>query len=148
MKIYLSGLFSLRRVFVSTFCEPYGSKILSVFPTEVIVPEMAISVKTRFGYRKEWFLIDSGADISMLPYFASDLLDCKLEKSQEKMFGIDGYGVGVYTSKIKIKIYDAEETIRCVFSERDDIPFILGRLDLFDKYNIIFLKDEVCLEKR
>ena len=148
MKIYLLGLYNQRRGFVSIICEPYGIKNLTVFPTKLVVPELPILVKTKFGYRREWFLIDSGADITMLPYFANNLLECKLEKSRTKMFGIDGYGVSVYKSKIKVKLLNEEEIIRCVFSERDDIPFILGRLDILDKYNMLFYKNEVCLEKQ
>ena len=148
MKNYPLGLFNQRRGFVSIICEPYGIKNLSVFPTKLVVPELPILVKTKFGYRREWFLVDSGADITMLPYFASNLLECKLEKSRTKMFGIDGYGVCVYKSKIKVRFFNEEETIKCVFSERDDIPFILGRLDVLDKYNMLFYKNEVCLEKQ
>ena len=133
---------------MSIICEPYSIKNLIVFPTKLVVPELPILVKTKFGYRREWFLVDSGADITMLPYFASKLLACKLEKSRTKMFGIDGCGVSVYKSKIKVRFFNKEETIRCVFSERDDIPFILGRLDVLDKYNMLFFKNEVCLEKQ
>ena len=92
---------------MSIICEPYGIKDLSVFPTKRVVPELLILVKTKFGYRREWFLVDSGADITMLPYFASNLLDCKLEKSHTKMFGIDGFGVCIYKSKIKVRFFDA-----------------------------------------
>jgi len=65
-----------------------------------------------------------------------------------KMVGIDGYGVCIYKSKIKVRFFNEEKTIRCVFSERDDIPFILGRLDILDKYNMLFFKNEVCLEQQ
>ena len=119
-----------------------------MFPTRVPVPEIQIDVKTKYGFAKQWFLVDTGADITMLPFHSSEWLDCRLLKKKARVFGIDGAGVTVHASTITIRIGDQEENVRCVFSRRDDIPFILGRLDILKSYDIHFLKDRLCLKRR
>ena len=57
--------------FVCTQYHDYETKSLTIFKTNSVVPKVIISVKTRFGYRKEIFLLDTGADITMLPYGSS-----------------------------------------------------------------------------
>lgn len=109
---------------------------------------MALEVRTKYGYAKQWFLVDTGADIMMLPCHASEWLDCRLQRKRSHVFGIDGAGVTVYASAIAVKINERVENIRCVFSNRDDIPFILGRLDLLKRFDLLFLKDRVCLKRR
>jgi predicted aspartyl protease len=119
-----------------------------LFPAWVPVPEIRIDVKTKYGFAKQWFLVDTGADITMLPSHSSEWLDCHLQKKKARVYGIDGTGVTVSASNIIIKIRDKEEKIRCVFSNRDDIPFILGRLDILKSYDLHFLKDRLCLDRR
>lgn len=129
-------------------CERYGHRRLSLFPAKVPVPEMPLEVRTKYGYAKQWFLVDTGADITMLPHHASEWLDCRIQKKSARVYGIDGAGVTVFSSKITIRIGERDEQVRCVFSNRDDIPFILGRLDILKRYDILLLKDRVCLRKR
>lgn len=133
---------------MSITCEKYGSRRLSLFPVNVPVPEISLDVRTKYGWAKQWFLVDTGADITMLPFHASDWLDCDLRARKARVFGIDGEGVIVYASRITLRIGKSTDKVRCVFSDRDDIPFILGRLDLLKRHDMLFLKDRVCLRKR
>ena len=133
---------------MSTVCEKYSHRRLTLFPARVPVPEIPLDVRTKYGYAKQWFLVDTGADITMLPYHASEWLDCRLQRKRSRVYGIDGAGVTVYASSIAVRMDDRIENIRCVFSNRDDIPFILGRLDLLKRYDLLFLKDRICLKRR
>jgi len=63
------------------------------------------------------------------------------QNEKGRVFGIDGEGVVVYASRITLRIGNTTEKVRCVFSDRDDIPFILGRLDLLKRHDMLFLKD-------
>jgi len=85
------------------------------------------------------FLLDTGADFTMLPkHLASemgiDLARCPTDRS----FGIEGKGMKTYLSAILISIGPHRFTVRCLFAEREDVPYILGRADLFDRFSITF----------
>jgi hypothetical protein len=41
------------------------------------------------------------------------------------VYGIEGNGIRIIKSKIKMKICEKEIDVRCVFSQKDNIPFIL-----------------------
>jgi predicted aspartyl protease len=133
---------------VSTACEMYRNVRLSLFNAMVPVPEIPLQIRTQYGYHLQWFLIDTGADISILPLRARHWIDCKLERRPSKVYGLEGSGVVVYRSTITIRIGIREFRIRCLFSRRDDVPFILGRLDLLKKCNINLLKEKACLVVR
>jgi len=133
---------------VSSVCERYGKRRLGLFPATVPVPELSLDVRTKYGWARQWFLVDTGADITMLPFHASEWLDCELTTKKARVYGIDGEGVTVFASKITVRIGNRTKMVRCVFSDRDDIPFILGRLDILKSHDILFLKDRVCLRKR
>lgn len=119
--------------FVCTECHNYETKKLSIFKTDSVIPKVTISVKTKFGYRKEVFLLDTGADITILPDSAKELFYGPFEGCSQLVYGIEGKSINIIKSKIKMKICGREIDIRCVFSQRDDIPFILGGLDILNK---------------
>lgn len=129
-------------------CHNYETKRLSIFETKSVVPKITIPVKTKFGYRKEVFLLDTGADITMLPCGARELFGGPFEESNRLVYGIEGIGISIFKSKIGMKICEKEIDVRCVFSQRDNIPFILGRLDILDRFNIHFYNNKVCFEER
>lgn len=131
-----------------TECHNYEIKELSIFRTDSVVPKVIIPVETKFGYRKEVFLLDTGADITMLPKGARELFDGPFEICDRLLYGIEGKGISIFKSRIKMRICEREFDVRCVFSQRDNIPFILGRLDVLDRFNIHFYQKRVCFEER
>ena len=74
---------------------PIGTKVISL--GRVINPVVPILVKTRSGYAPFDFLIDTGADCSMLPAsIAETELGMSLARApQETFFGIEGSGLRV-----------------------------------------------------
>lgn len=52
--------------------------------------------------------------------------------------GIEGEGISVRISKIDIKIGNTKLQIQCLFSPNETTPFILGRLGIFSRFNILF----------
>lgn len=102
-------------------------------------PTIPIEVLTTSGYRIYDFLLDTGADCTLVPKFMAqltgvDLSTCKRTHS----FGIEGKGVVVYIGIIDIKIAKYHLKIKCLFSEEETTPFILGRMGIFSKFNIFF----------
>ncbi|PIV39923.1 MAG: hypothetical protein COS29_00030 [Candidatus Omnitrophica bacterium CG02_land_8_20_14_3_00__42_8] len=106
------------------------------------LPDVKIPVllKSKFGYQPSRFLLDTGADFSMLPahiaeWLGIDLASCPKNRSS----GIEGgKGVAVWLAKIQVKICRYELEIRCLFSENPACPYILGRADIFTHFNILF----------
>lgn len=77
---------------MSIRCERYGSRRLGLFPVRVPVPEIPLEVRTKYGWARQWFLVDTEADITMLPFHASEWLDCELTTRKARVYGIDGEG--------------------------------------------------------
>lgn len=105
----------------------------------ILNPVIPVKILTPKGFVTFQFLLDSGADFTLLPRHVADLVGINLRKSPlAKTFGVEGKGVHVFVSRITIKIGPEVFPIRCFFSERDDAPFLLGRMDLFSKFKIEF----------
>lgn len=50
--------------------------------------------------------------------------------------------IKVWETKINIGINDREFQIDCVFTDNDKTPFLLGKLGVFDHYNICLDNDK------
>ena len=117
---------------------PIGTKVISL--GRVAEPVVPLSVRTRTGYVPFDFLIDTGADCSMMPAAIAqielgvDLAQC----TQDTFFGIEGSGLRVFRGWIALKIGPHPVRVRCVFSPREHTPLILGRLDVFQHFSITF----------
>ncbi|MEW6104397.1 MAG: retropepsin-like aspartic protease [bacterium] len=101
------------------------------------------------GYRCQ-MLIDSGADITLIPKRAGDYLGFRIEK--ETIREIRGIGEGalpyiIKPVQIEIGEYRIKGRIGWVLIE--EVPFLLGRLDIFDQFDIKFdhLAKKVGFEK-
>ncbi len=52
--------------------------------------------------------------------------------------GIEGRPLLVYHTRIGVRIGDQEFFLRCLISESDTTPFLLGRADFFSHFSITF----------
>lgn len=126
---------------------PYRQKTIE----EGIIPDptVRLALKTSFGIRKFDFLVDSGADTTTIPIkLAQDFLDFKPDASQKELVsGIEGRAIEAYRSFVEILLGDHFYKVRCIFIRSAVIP-LLGRLDIWDKFTIIFdnMKREVVFE--
>ena len=113
---------------------PLSEKLISL--GRVIDPIITLPILTKFGWKQFDFIVDSGADCTMLPKSAAKLLDIDINTcKKDRFFGIEGKGVTVYISEITVKIGKKMLALSCVFSEIEITPFILGRLDFFNHEN-------------
>jgi len=102
-------------------------------------PVIPVKILTPKGFVTFQFLLDSGADFTLLPKHVADLVGIDLRNAPStKTFGVEGKGVRVFVGSVTIKIGHEILKIRAFFSERDDAPFLLGRMDLFNKFKIEF----------
>ena len=117
---------------------PLGTKVIRF--GAVPNPVIPLAVKTRSGYVAFDFLIDAGADCSMIPAsIAETELGMTLSRCpQDMFFGIEGSGVRVYRGWLPLKIGPHPLRVRCVFSTHEHCPLILGRMDVFRHFSITF----------
>ena len=117
---------------------PLGTKVTSF--GRVPDPVVPFLLLTKDGYVPFDFLIDTGADCSMIPAsIAQTDLGVDLARCHQEVFvGIEGSGVRVFRGSITLKIGSYPLRVRCVFSPREHTPLILGRLDLFQRFSITF----------
>ena len=117
---------------------PIGTKVISL--GRVTNPVVPILVRTRSGYVPFDFLVDTGADCSMMPAsIAETELGMSLARvPQETFFGIEGSGLRVYRGWVSLKIGPYPLRVRCVFSPHEHSPLILGRMDVFRHFTLTF----------
>lgn len=82
--------------------------------------------------------IDSGADVSMVPFSFGKLLGWEAVETNIKQVGGIRGSVPVIYQKAKIKIENQEFTIKVAWALIEDVPPLLGRTDIFDKFEVIF----------
>lgn len=130
----------------------------SILPEEITnglkKPTIEVSLKGRASYNQSVIgLLDTGADISVIPKGVADFLNLKLGK-ETTANGIGGE-IKVWDSHVDMKISQKNETyqfkdIPIQVSEDDTMPIIFGRNGLFEKFEIIIdeSKEKVKLRRK
>lgn len=92
----------------------------------------------------EWLFIDSGADVSLISRKLGELLAFKIKQEEEiKLLSSIGTSTIPYVlRKIKMKIGEKQFSARIAWSLIEEVPLVLGRLDVFDKFDILFKERE------
>ena len=86
--------------------------------------------------------IDSGADITLLPFSLGIKLGFEPTKDIMNLHGVRGIGLPVEIRKVKMRIGNVELEPRVAWALVEEAPPLLGRLDIFDRFNIIFREKE------
>lgn len=84
------------------------------------------------------FLFDTGADVTSFPASVAKKIGIDLDQCpEEPMTGYEGTAVLVYRSNIKIRFNKKSFIIPCVFHPNEEVPIILGRAGIIDRFNIL-----------
>jgi predicted aspartyl protease len=107
---------------------------------KILRPVASLEFKSRDG---EWIeirvYIDSGADITLIPLSFGRLLGLELKKEDIKhLRGVGGGEVPVIVTNAKIRMNNHEFTIGVAWALEEDVPPLLGRSNLFDRFKIVF----------
>jgi hypothetical protein len=84
--------------------------------------------------------VDSGADISILRRSYGELLGLEVSKGRPTKF--KGFGKGeikAYLHDLELKIGEEVIKIKVGICDNDEVPNVLGRTGVFDKYIVTFL---------
>lgn len=106
---------------------------------KIFNPLILLPVKASWGWQNLWFLVDSGADTTMLPISLGKKLGLAItSKVDNKLYGIGEQAISASPGEIKLKIGTTEIITRSYFVHTDDSVLLLGRVDIFEKFSITF----------
>lgn len=87
-------------------------------------------------------IVDSGAVVSIFPRSLCDLLGLNFEKGVDtSVRTATGEKIDIRIHRVKMRIGNFDFDARTAFTENENIPYVLGRLDIFDKFEIKFERD-------
>lgn len=105
----------------------------------LLTPIIPVELLTRKGFVTFQCLLDSGADFTLLPRHVADLVGVDLTTAPStKTFGVEGGGLAVWVGRVTMRLGPEIFDVRCFFSEHDDAPLLLGRMDVFSRFQIAF----------
>lgn len=90
--------------------------------------------------------IDSGADLTMLPFSLGKLLGISVGKKKINQIGGIKGSIPVIYHKIKVKIGTKKFTAQVAWALVEEIPPLLGRTDVFDRFKITFKQKNKVIE--
>lgn len=105
---------------------PFGS---------IVEPRVIAEVRTLAGYRSREFLVDTGADLSVVPRRLIN--DLGYDWDSLPALAVTGVGHGTVHAKLgtlPIRIGQVELSVRCLFLDQPVAPFILGCADVLDRF--------------
>ena len=93
--------------------------------------------------------LDSGADISLVPRSFGELLELDLSKNIGEIRGIGEAIVPLSLQEVKMKIGQEVVTVKIGVALINEVPYILGRYDLFRRFKITFeeYNKKIAVEK-
>jgi len=98
--------------------ERLGKIFKPIVPVTISGPEKSVNII---------MLLDSGADISLIPYSVGEAIGLKLDMStRSEIHGIGEGSVPYIFTNVNIKIDEIETSIRMGWTLIEEVPFILG----------------------
>lgn len=117
-----------------------------IFGKVTLRPVATVYLQAKDG---KWYTfqpyIDSGADLTLLTKSMGELIGLTSQNKKVDHLGGVGTGVPVIYTKIHMKIDDKEFDARVAWAQIHDVPPLLGRADIFNKFKITFdeAKEEI-----
>lgn len=127
--------------FKKTLSKNLGEIAQPIIPVTIIGPRRSVQVS---------MLLDSGADISLLPYAIGNAIGLEVDlKRRREVHGIGEGGVAYILSDVTLKIGGCEIPVRVGWTLIEEVPPILGRLDVFRQFSIEFreLENRILLKQ-
>ncbi|HUT37179.1 MAG TPA: hypothetical protein VNE39_27100 [Planctomycetota bacterium] len=116
--------------FIPFFSPRFGTLRKPLIPVTVCGPRGIATAK---------FLLDSGADISIIPRSFGQLIGLSSEgATRAELKGVGSGPLRYHLCSARIRIRHIELPVRIGWCEIEDVPLLLGRLDLFDSLDVEF----------
>ncbi|MDI6860281.1 MAG: aspartyl protease family protein [Methanocellales archaeon] len=93
-------------------------------------------------------IIDSGADVTLLPKMYARTLGIDINECEEQETRGVGGSVKIYLcDKLQARLNGTRLQAKVGFVDTADLPPLLGRIDFFDFFEICFRKREIVFEQ-
>lgn len=88
----------------------------------------------------EWMYVDSGADITLIPLSIGQLVGLRRTGNDriQRIFGVGRSSVPVLIKWVSMRLGTIEFRARVAWSQVEDVPLLLGRMDIFKRFNVSF----------
>ncbi len=91
-------------------------------------------------------LVDTGADLTLIPYQVGQYLGFEMGRDEvEEIRGIGDTVVPYVVKDATLKIGDNEIAVRLGWALIEEVPTLMGRLDVFDHFKVEFDQRERLL---
>lgn len=110
---------------------------------EILKPIIPVTIVGQKRSVNIFMLLDSGADLSLIPYSVGIAIGLELDiENRSEVQGIGEGSVPYILNQVKLKIENVEFIARIGWALIEEVPFILGRLDVFQTFSIEFREFE------
>lgn len=112
----------------------------SIISGTVLRPVAEVTLEYKDQAVEAVMYIDSGADITMVSLEVGKALGLKQEPNDEilEIKGVSGSGVPYILKKTNMILNGKKLNIRLAWALIEEVPLLLGRLDVFPKFKITF----------
>lgn len=91
--------------------------------------------------------IDSGADVTLIPLKLGEALGFRQDSAQiREIRGIAGAGVPYILKEVKLTLGDIKFKTKIAWALIEEVPPLLGRLDIFIRFKITFDEEKKIVE--
>lgn len=95
-------------------------------------PSWSIRFWGPISYR---FLIDTGADFSLVPRRLAEQVGIAWDTLPEtRVAGVEQEGIVARLGRLPIQLESIQLAVRCLFLDTPRAPFVLGRADFLDRF--------------
>lgn len=97
----------------------------------------------------EVFYVDSGADLTLVPRSVGELLGFKVNNPSKinQIKGIGEQGVPIVLKQVDMNLGEIKFKARIGWCLIEEVPLLLGRIDVFKIFEISFLNDKKTIFK-
>ena len=106
----------------------------------ILRPVAGLVLSTKTSTLEVAMYIDSGADMTLIPFGLGRSLGFRQRPTERilELSGISGAGVPYVLRTARIRIGNQAFTIRVAWALIEDVPLLLGRTDIFPRFQILF----------
>jgi hypothetical protein len=107
----------------------------------VVLRPVAEAILEKDGFAVEIpMYVDSGADVSMIPFRFGRALGFKQEREDtiQEIKGVSGAGVPYILKEVTLVLNGKRLKVKMAWALVEEVPMLMGRMGIFDKFRVVF----------